>query len=102
VVLDRGPADIEWQNCPVDDDRVGCLALQSTLKPDRHTISTAYDAISGFTLLMRERPDLLTIRTMPPAAPVAPRLGARPPDARQPRGGRSNAISYGVAFLPSF
>jgi hypothetical protein len=49
------------------------------LKPDRHTISTAYDAISGFTLLMRERPDLLTIRTMPPAAPVAPLLGARPP-----------------------
>src|SRR5688572_15790984 len=51
----------------IDDDRVGCLALQAALKPDHHSISTAYDAMSGFTLLMRERPDLLILDLSMPA-----------------------------------
>jgi DNA-binding response OmpR family regulator len=51
----------------VDDDRAGCLFLSAALKPDGHNVLTAYDAMSGFTLLMRERPDLLVLDLSMPA-----------------------------------
>ena len=51
----------------VDDDRAGCLFLAAALKPDGHSVFAAYDAMSGFTLLMREHPDLLILDLSMPA-----------------------------------
>ena len=51
----------------IDDDRAGCLFLAAGLKIDGHTIATAYDAMSGFTLVLRERPDLLILDLSMPA-----------------------------------
>jgi DNA-binding response OmpR family regulator len=51
----------------VDDDRAGCLFLSAALRPDGHKVLTAYDAMSGFALLIRERPDLLVLDLSMPA-----------------------------------
>ena len=51
----------------VDDDRAGCLFLTSVLKLDGHITLTAYDALSGFTAITREKPDLILLDLSMPA-----------------------------------
>jgi CheY-like chemotaxis protein len=51
----------------VDDDRGTCLLISAALKRDGRQIFTAYDAMGGFTLVMRERPDLLILDLSMPA-----------------------------------
>jgi DNA-binding response OmpR family regulator len=51
----------------VDDDRAGCHMLSAALKSEYHSISAAYDAHSGFALVLRECPDLLILDLSMPA-----------------------------------
>lgn len=51
----------------VDDDRAGCLILTAMLRLDGHRTVTAYDAMSGFTAVTRENPDLILLDLSMPA-----------------------------------
>ncbi|HEX3702312.1 MAG TPA: response regulator [Vicinamibacterales bacterium] len=51
----------------VDDDRATCAILAAALKGDGRTVLIAYDAMSGFSMAMRERPDLIVLDLSMPA-----------------------------------
>jgi DNA-binding response OmpR family regulator len=51
----------------VDDDRATCAILAAALKGDGRTVLVAYDAMSGFSMAMRERPDLIVLDLSMPA-----------------------------------
>ena len=51
----------------VDDDRAGCLILAAALQAGGHRVSSAYDAMGGFSVVMRECPDLLVLDLLMPA-----------------------------------
>ena len=51
----------------VDDDRATCLMLSHQLETAGHLTCMAYDAMSGFTSIMRERPALVILDLGMPA-----------------------------------
>jgi DNA-binding response OmpR family regulator len=51
----------------VDDDRTSCSILSGRLTAAGHKTLTAFDAMSGFTSIMRERPDLVILDLGMPA-----------------------------------
>lgn len=51
----------------VDDDRTTCGALTAVLKAAGYSVVSAYDAMSGFTVAMKERPDLVVMDLSMPA-----------------------------------
>jgi CheY-like chemotaxis protein len=63
VVLPNAPRKV----LVIDDDRATCAALAAVLKAAGHTVVSAYDAMSGFSMAMRERPDLLLLDLSMPA-----------------------------------
>ena len=71
----------------VDDDRISCSILSGRLNAAGHKTLTAFDAMSGFTSIMRDRPDLVILDLGMPAGggfSVAQRMRAIPAVARTP------------------
>jgi CheY-like chemotaxis protein len=71
----------------VDDDRGTCLLISGALKQQGRQILAAYDAMGGFALVMRERPDLLILDLSMPAGggfSVVERMGRIPALAQIP------------------
>ena len=97
----------------VDDDRTSCSILSGRLTAAGHKTLTAFDAMSGFTSIMRERPDVVILDLGMPAGggfSVAQRMRAIPAIAHTPviiitasddEPTRERARSIGaVAFVP--
>ena len=97
----------------VDDDRISCSILSGRLTAVGHKTVSAFDAMSGFTSIMRERPDLVILDLGMPAGggfSVAQRMRAIPAVASTPiiiitanddAGNRERATALGaVAFVP--
>jgi DNA-binding response OmpR family regulator len=51
----------------VDDDRTTCAMLAAMLKAGGYAVLSAYDAMSGFSMAMREHPDLVVMDLSMPA-----------------------------------
>lgn len=51
----------------VEDDRATCAIVAAALKAEGRTVLVAYDAMSGFAMAMRERPDLVVLDLSMPA-----------------------------------
>ena len=78
---------LEMKILIVDDDRTSCSILSGRLNAAGHQTLTAFDAMSGFTSIMRERPDLVILDLGMPAGggfSVAQRMRAIPTVARTP------------------
>jgi two-component system chemotaxis response regulator CheY len=51
----------------VDDDRTTCIAVMAMLKAGGYAPVSAYDAMSGFSTAVRERPALVVVDLSMPA-----------------------------------